>query len=353
MHKVPSTLEPFAAIPGVLFEIAVRLRNRFYASGLLAPRRLPAPVISIGNITMGGAGKTPLVIYLARTLAELGFNPVVLSRGYGRERPNESHVLVPGHSIPNAASLIGDEPALIRRHVPDAWMGISKNRIATGHSIAKQLKRPAFILDDGFQHRRLYRDLDIVVVDRSQPLRANRIFPVGTLREPLAELRRCHMVILNGPYGRLAPDPKEAEVREFHPEARIFSCAQTIRYLIPFPSWREGRTAGDAGERPRSVYLVAAVGNPERFDRDVRQLGIEVRGMRFFADHYAPNPGEWRVCSREAHAKGAEALLITEKDAVKISRPPDFPLKVAVQETVLSDAGAFEQVLKRHVEERA
>jgi len=353
MHRIPSPLAPAAAILGMLFEAGVRLRNQAYTSGWLPQRRLPAPVISVGNVTMGGTGKTPLVIYLARTLARLGFGPVVLSRGYGRNNSNASLILAPGQPAPNPAAMLGDEPALIRRHVPDVWMGISKNRCATGHLIAQRLQRPAFILDDGFQHRRLFRDVDIVVVDRSQSLGTNRIFPAGTLREPLSELRRCHIVVLNGTHDSRDPDPAEAEVRRLHGKAVIFSCAQTLRAVIPFSSWSERRVEGGASKYPHSVYLVAAVGNPGRFDRDVRRLGIEVRGARFFADHYAPRPKDWQICAREARARAVDAILITEKDAVKISQPPDFPLQVAVQETELSDAGLLERILKQRVEERS
>jgi tetraacyldisaccharide 4'-kinase len=352
MYTVPRALAPVVYIPGLVFEALIRMRGGLYAASMLPQRRLPAPVISVGNITMGGAGKTPLVIYLAQTLSKLGLNPAVLSRGYGRRNPHESRILPPGATVPAPALALGDEPALLRRHLPLVWLGIAKNRLAAGRSIASRQKRTVFILDDGFQHRRLYRDLDIVIIDRSQPLGANLIFPRGSLREPLSELRRCHMVVLNGMPAADVLDPVESEIRSLHPKAALYYCRQTIRCLIPFPSWKEGCEPHPPAPWPQSVYLATAVGNPERFRRDVGQLGIEVRGTRFFADHYWLTNKDWLACAEDARTKGADAILTTEKDAVKISQPPNFPLLVSVQSTEISDARAFELALNGFVEER-
>lgn len=350
MGKIPSALAPAVYLPGLVYEAVVRMRGGLYAVGLLPRRRLPAPVISIGNITMGGAGKTPLVIYIARTLLKLGFHPAVLSRGYGRKNPHESWILPPGKDVPAPALTLGDEPALVRRHVPAAWLGISRNRFTAGISIAAQQPQTVFLLDDGFQHRKLCRDLDIVIVDRSQPLGTNRVFPRGTLREPLTELRRCQVVVTNGIPGTEAPDPVAMEIRNLHANALTFRCRQRIRDLIPFSSWIEGSECSDRGGWARSAYLVAAVGNPERFLGDIRQLGIEVRGARFFADHYWLKPEDWLACAREARNKASDVIITTEKDAVKIPQPADFPMLVSVQSTEISDAEAFEQVLKSCVE---
>ena len=354
MHKVPAVLAPVAGISSVFFEALVRTRNRSYESGLLVQHHLPAPVISVGNITMGGTGKTPLVIYLAQKLAALGLNPAVLTRGYRRHNSHESHILPPGKTVAAPSLTLGDEPALIRRHAPGAWMGIAKDRLTAGREILKYVEKPVFILDDGFQHRTLYRDLDIVIIDRHQPLKTNRLFPVGTLREPIAELCRCHTVIINGlPDTRDSPDPAASAIRTIHEKAAIFYCSQTICALIPFASWREGAAPGEPDKKPQSAYLAAAVGNPERFYKDVQQLGIEVRGKSFFPDHYWIKPDDWQKCGEEARAQAVDAIIITEKDAVKLSLPPDFPMRVAVQSTVLSDNSAFEKTLYHHLEERS
>jgi len=354
MNRIPRTLAPVVYLPGLIFEALVRVRAGLYASELLPQKRLPAPVISVGNITMGGAGKTPLVIYIAQMLCALGFSPAVLTRGYGRARSSESHLLAPGETVPSPAEILGDEPALIRRCLPLIWMGISGNRFAAGSALLKRGERMVFILDDGFQHRDLHRDLDIVVIDSSQPLRSNRVFPRGTLREPLSGLRRCQVVIING-----SADPKEdgtvaEEIRALNNGAKLFHCRQTIRSLIPFASWQtiETRSRDFTSIPQNPAYLVSALGNPGRFERDVRQTGVRITGTRFFGDHHRLTREDWKRCVEEARRSGSGTMITTEKDAVKIDDPPDFPLLVTVQTTEVADAKALELLLKQCIEGR-
>ncbi len=354
MQRIPAGLKPLLFLPGLAFEGLIRARCALYASGLLQKRTLDAPVVSIGNITMGGTGKTPLVIHVAQILEKQGFRPAILSRGYGRSNPNRSWIISPGDKIALPAGILGDEPALIRRRVPSAHMGISPNRFQAGSVLAKQPGKVAFVLDDGFQHLRLHRDLDVVIIDGGQPLASNRVFPRGTLREPLSQLRRCHMIVINDPCEEGRYEAVVEEIRHVHSRAPVFRCRQKIRSFIPFSAWQDG--AADAGSPLAAVkraYLVAALGNPQRFERDIRGMGISVQGKNFFRDHYRLEPGDWTRCSAEARARHAEAIIITEKDAVKISHPPDYPLLVAVQSTEVSDAAEFEQILTKGVEERA
>lgn len=349
MDRVPSALARVAYIPALVFEALVRARGGLYSAALLPRRRLPAPVISIGNMTMGGSGKTPLVICVAQILLKLGLTPAILTRGYGRVRSGESHILSPGERVPSPASTLGDEPALIRRHLPSTWMGVSKDRFLAGTIISKRGPHVVFVLDDGFQHRRLHRDLDIVIIDSSQPLRSNRVFPRGTLREPASGLSRCDLVVIND--SNDASRCVEEEIRDIKCDATIFRCKQTIRPLVPFVSWHESAGETDMVP-PKSAYLVGALGNPERFRSDVRRLGIDIKGARFFRDHYKPTSKDWQACIEQARRSGVEALITTEKDAVKIGQNPDFPLLVAVQSTEISDAHGFETVLKTKIEEK-
>lgn len=350
MRRIPSALVPVIFIPGLAFEALLRMRAFLHSTSIFPQHRLPGPVISIGNMTMGGSGKTPLVIYIARMLVTLGVPPAILSRGYKRRRPNTLRILPPSATVPSPAFTLGDEPALIRRHIPSAWMGLSKNRYLAGTHIAKQLAKAVFVLDDGFQHRKLFRDLDIVVVDRNQPLGKNRVFPRGTLREPISELRRCHVIVINGDLDAKS-DSFEEEIRKLHAKAEIFRCKQRIQSFVPFSAWVDGRTHGDVIESVKSVYAAAAIGNPGRFLNDVQRTGVEVCGTGFFADHYGLTEKDWAACVQEARGKGAEAIVTTEKDAVKISRPPDFPLLVSVQSTEISDTHAFERILRNCIEE--
>jgi len=350
MSTIRSALAAVTYIPSLTYEAAVRLRERLYSASILPQLQLGGPVISIGNITAGGTGKTPLVIYVAQTLLKLGRIPAVLSRGYGRQKPNQTWILAPGDSVSSPAKTLGDEPALMRRCLPSVWMGISGNRFRTGTAIAGRQAQAVFVLDDGFQHRRLHRDLDVVVIDRTQPLGANHLLPRGTLREPLSGLRRCQAIVINGAFATGDSDPVESEIRSLHADAAIFHCEQTICSLIPFSSWLRDPASPAPAIPPRSAYLVSALGNPDRFERDIRQLDIQVRGIRSYPDHYWLTRKDWVACAGEASRLTADAIITTEKDAVKIAYPPDFPLLVSIQSTRIDNSDAFESLLKNCIE---
>jgi tetraacyldisaccharide 4'-kinase len=349
MYKVPSGLAPIFFIPGLAFEALVRLRNGAYSSNRLPRRKLDSPVISIGNITMGGTGKTPLAIHIAQMLLKMECTPAILSRGYGR-LSSRMQVIPPGLEMKNSASMLGDEPALIRRRVPGAWMGISKNRFAAGRLIERQKNGVAFILDDGFQHRKLCRDLDIVTIDRSQPLESNRIFPRGTLREPISALRRCHIIAINSVQN--GGGSFESVMKKLGIQAKFLKCEQQISEIIPFADWQ--KSCGDAitGLNVKKAYAVAALGNPSRFLNDLERNGIEIRGKSLYPDHRELSRNDWIFCCERAREKAAEAIIITEKDAIKVMHPPDFPLLVAVQTTKISEPEFLEDALKKLIGER-
>jgi len=322
----------------------VRLRNSLYSKGLFTSKRLSRPVVSVGNITLGGAGKTPLTIYLAQRISESGFTPVVLSRGYGRASRGCS-LLKPGDPVSSPAIRLGDEPALIRQRVPQAWLGIGSDRYSIGRRIVGQGKAIVFILDDGFQHRGLSRDLDIVVIDRTQAFEENSVFPRGSLREPLAALRRSSLIMINGfgPNGQ--PDPLEIQIKKIQPAARIFHCSQRLVSLVPFPEWRDGKCRAVPAHEIGSAFLVAAVGNPARFRADVHNFGVTVCGTRFFRDHSRLQADDWRACERDARRSGADTVIVTEKDAIKLPHAPDWRLLVAVQSIEVSEPDALDSIL--------
>ncbi len=345
---VPSrSLSALLFFPGLAYEAVVRLRNSLYSSGLFTSRRLPGPVVSIGNLTLGGTGKTPLSIYVGHRILDLGYTPVFLTRGYGRQSRMPFHIVEPGSVFPSPSFSLGDEPTLLQLHVPQAWLGIAANRYLAGCRIAERETRAAFILDDGFQHRQLQRDLDIVVVDPLQPFGSNRVFPRGSLREPQTALRRCQAVVINGRPGEEASEELEGLVRMLQPEAAVFHCTQKVTALIPLSHWQQGRRPGsDAGE-VESVFLVAAVGNPERFRADIQKIGIQIMGARYFRDHAHLNAADWISCSEAAAASGARAIVMTEKDAVKLQHCPAFPVVVAVQTTEMAEQAEFDNALVR------
>ena len=332
-------------------EAAVRVRNAFHDRGALGRNRLGSPTISIGNLTVGGTGKTPLVIHTARIIARTGAVPVVLTRGYGRPSPRKSILVGPATEFREPARDMGDEAALIRRHIPEAWFGIAKDRFHAGSRIGPSAGTRAFVLDDGFQHRKLHRDLDIVVIDASRPLLSDRMFPRGTLREPVSGLRRCHAVVINGKTGPDADTDRVAsEIRALGLTADVFLCEQSIERLVPFEAWARGaHHARLEGPMP-PVFLVAALGNPQRFQNDVRKHGARVLGARFFRDHHRLDSDDWEACVRLARGSGARAFVTSEKDAMKISVPPSFPLLVSLQTTRIQGEDAYADLIRRTLE---
>jgi tetraacyldisaccharide 4'-kinase len=342
----------------MIYQAGVHLRNRAFDAGFMPVRSLPQPTVSVGNLTLGGTGKTPFVIYLAGLLKEMGHEPAILTRGYGRRKPGKSIILQPGENLDFPASLLGDEPALIRRRLPESWLGISSDRFQAASAIArrrervKQADRLVFVLDDGFQRRDIRRNLDIVMIDPARLPDTERLFPLGALREPAAELRRAHVVVINGTgssgaagTGNACADAIMESLRKYVPEADFFQCIQRIRTILPFPDWIDFKMPCPLPAPPGTAFLAAAIGNPDRFRQDMQNMGIETRGCAFFRDHAAIGKKDWEICAAAARKAKAEAVIITEKDAVKISTPPDFPLFIAVQDTELPGAARLREIL--------
>ena len=350
------SLAPILYIQGMIYRAGVRLRNHAFDAGFIPARSLMLPTVSVGNIMLGGTGKTPFVIYLAGLLKEMGCETAILTRGYGRDKPGKNIILTPGENADSSAFRLGDEPALIRRSLPEAWLGISSDRFYAASAITrndKRANRMVFILDDGFQRRDVHRDLDIVMIDSAQSPGHERLFPVGRLREPPTELRRARIIVINGTKSSDAGETQIANfeaivenLRKYAPEADFFRCVQRIRMVLPFSDWLDFKTPQDLpAHLPGAAFLVAAIGNPDRFKQDVLNLGIEIRGCAFFRDHAVIGNKDWDKCVKEARKAKSDAIIITEKDAVKISSPPVFPLMVAVQSTELAEAARFYKIL--------
>jgi len=362
MYKPCQALVPFLYFPGIIYQSVVFLRNRAFDAGYIPVYNMTPPVVSVGNLTMGGTGKTPFVIYLAALIKKIGFDTAILTRGYGRRGLEKTVVLSPGENVDFTAYRIGDEPALIRRRLPETWLGISSDRISAANAISRRHgsdDRMVFILDDGFQRRSIHRDLDIVMIDPAQLPGDDRMFPMGGLLEPVSELRRTRIIVINGTGLINAPENKNAHVdaivknlRKYSPDADYFHCVQQIQKIIPFSDWLDFEAPHRVTGLPGTALLVAAIGNPERFMRDIKSIGIETLGCAFFRDHAVIDKKDWEVCVNAARKVKSEAIIITEKDAVKISSPPDYPLFVAVQTTDIPEVKNFCEILHRCINSR-
>jgi len=276
--------------PSLVFRAVVALRRKAYSAALLKTRSLPVPVIVVGNITVGGTGKTPLVLWLASFLAGHGMRPGIVSRGYGAEAP-EARAVTPV-SDPGR---VGDEPLLLaQRSGCPVWIGA--DRVAAGLALLQANPEcDVIVSDDGLQHYALARDFEIAVIDGSRGLGNGFMLPAGPLREPPARLRQVDAVVIHG-----APRPlaKRKGAVAMKLEGREF------RNLL-----NPGHAVGPEHFQRRRVHAVAGIGNPARFFAHLEALGLTFEAHAF-PDHHG-------YTAADLAFEGAETIVMTEKDAVK------------------------------------
>ncbi|MBA4422518.1 MAG: tetraacyldisaccharide 4'-kinase [Syntrophus sp. (in: bacteria)] len=301
---------------------AVALRNGLYDRGLFREMRLPCPVVSVGNITVGGTGKTPTAILLAKLLREKGHRPAVLSRGYGARMKAPVNVVSDGNRILMGWHEAGDEPVLIARSVPGVPVLTGPRRLLTARAAIGDFGADVLILDDAFQHRALYRDLDIVLIDATRPFGNGRLLPGGPLREPAEALGRAHLLIRtgggNGGAEQPLPEsPERPSFRGFHRSLGIME-GGTDR-LIPAASLQ--------GQK---VCAFAGIGRPEAFRRSLDEWNPEIVSFRTFPDHHPYSRPDLDSLRRLAAKTGADRIITTEKDGIRLADFPDFLTEVSL-----------------------
>ncbi len=284
-----------AAVP---YRLGVAWRNRGYDRGRTPIARAEAPVVAVGNLTLGGTGKTPMVEWVARWFRERDVRVALLSRGYGQ------------------SGGLNDEGLVLDQNLPDVPHLQDADRVRLAGIAVEELEAQVLVLDDGFQHRRLGRDLDLVLLDALDPFGGGRLFPRGLLREPIKSLKRAGLVVIS-----------RADLVD--PERRRAIRAEAERHAGPL-RWVEARQApldlidADGGSTPldglRGARALAfcGVGNPEGFRRTLAGLGVVVADFRVFPDHHPYGRSDVEALSRRASELGAEVALTTQKDLVKL-----------------------------------
>jgi tetraacyldisaccharide 4'-kinase len=318
------------------------VRNRHYDRNPEASVRLPASVVSVGNLTVGGSGKTPFVAALARELLARGDRVAVLSRGYGRRSKSAFVLVSDGNRILASAEDSGDEPYELARGVERLAVAVGPDRTAVGRELLATLGPQVLLLDDGFQHRRLRRDLDLVCFDAGEPVESLRLLPRGRLREPLESLSRAHAVV----WTRWSEDaPSEELSRLVARAAPGLPSIRTRNRLAGFASLDGSELLSAESFRRRPVGLLLGVARPERV---LESLPADVVFSAARRDHHWWDPAEVTALSQEAKRKGAAALLTTAKDAVKMaSAISAVPLYVIRIESEILDRSALSGFLDR------
>lgn len=291
-----------------LYGLALRLRAALYRNGMLKTERLPRPVVSIGNITVGGTGKTPVTAYIARILLAGGYKVAVLSRGYGGTLEGQTCVVSDGATVMLGAAECGDEPYLLAATVPGLMVVIGTDRYAAGQLAMQQLVPDIFLLDDGFQHLRLHRDLNILLLDFSRPFGNGLTLPAGILREPSAAARRADLVIFTRAPAGAAMDAESGGI------PRCLS-SHTISDLLPLGSGSPLPFSRISGH---TVLAFAGIADPDSFFSGLREKGLNLVRTIHFPDHVVYNHERREAIAEAMKTSGAEYMITTEKDGVKL-----------------------------------
>ena len=296
----------------VPYAAAARLRAVAYNSGAMRQRRLDAHVISVGNLTLGGTGKTPMALWIATRLLAEGKTAGILTRGYrGRAATRAG-----SGSAGAGAESTSDEVQLLRARLgAQVAIGIGADRFATGQQLIRQ-GVDWLILDDGFQHLRLARDVNLLLIDASDPFGGGRVLPAGRLREPRSALARADIVVIT----RSDHAPAvETLIRRYTqvPIFYAFAQPQAVRFAASEGGAYPGKE--DPAARSKRLFAFCGIGNPGAFVADLRAWGFHLAGCRFFRDHHRYTQQDIQTVEREALAAGAEGLICTEKDIFNLS----------------------------------
>jgi len=324
------------SVIAALYGIGVRLRKTAYAKGWLKKNRLDCLVVSVGNLTLGGTGKTPATIYLARLIQSYGYRVVVMSRGYRGSAEGKGGVATNGKDVIMLASACGDEAYMMARTLGNIPVVVGRDRYAIGSMALQRFNPQVILLDDAFQHMRLERDVDIVLLDAEKPFGNGKLFPRGILREEKGALQRASAVVLT----RVEKDP-EATLKglgEYAPCKPIFQCDHRP-YIASIITVHAGRETDiqEATERPgldslkgSSVYIFSGIASNERFQQTIVQAGGQVCGTSFFDDHHWYSSDELKEIMQSAVNSGADIIITTEKDLMRIPHDVSWPLDLAV-----------------------
>ena len=336
-----------------LYAAGVRRRNASF-DAQTGVSHAKHPVISIGNITAGGTGKTPTVRYVCECLAKTGRRPAVLTRGYGAEKNAKSFFVSEAGRILVGPAASGDEAWLLSKQMPFADVVVGRKR-AESAALA-ETHADVFVLDDGFQHRALARDLDIVLIDATNPFGYEYVLPRGLLREPLESLQRADIVVLTRT-DRVTPEglnqTKDA-LRDMLPHVPIYETVHETRGIQTIERWLAGE-APDPVQSCKGVKLLAVSGiaTPQSFIDNLTAAGLTVHAEKAYGDHHAYGEDDLIDLLKEAFFSGAEAVVTTEKDAVKMAplledsdlKIPVFVLPVGIRFTG-DEAGFCERLIE-------
>lgn len=341
----------------LLFGTLVQLRLLLYRHRIVRASTLGCQVLSVGNVTVGGTGKTPIVETFSRSLTAKGRKVAILSRGYkSRKTPlwekllkkeeRQPRVVSNGEQLLLNSDLAGDEPYMLASNLPEVVVLVDKDRVKAGKYAIKKFGCDTLVLDDGFQYLKLQHRLDIVLVDYTNPFGYDRVLPRGLLREPKRNIKRAGFIFITKCPPEGAPELK-AKLRELNPHAEISECRHSSKYLENLYTREQVELRHLKGKK---VAAVSGIAVPESFETGLQRLGAEIVHSARYADHHRYTQQEIIETINRSVDAGAELILTTEKDAVRfplIDRC-DLPvLYLRVEIEMLSGSEAFNDWVDR------
>ncbi len=298
-------------IASFFYAAVIRLRNFFYDTGVFKTHKVNAVVISVGNITAGGTGKTPLVIWLCNYLHQQNISCAIITRGY--KSATKSPQLHVGGQQPQATS---DEPAVIAKSSPDAAVIINPDRIAGAKEAIEKFNAKVLILDDGFQHRRLSRNLDIVTIDAVEPFGFERLIPAGLLREQVRSLKRADAIVITHSdlISNSALEVIEQRMLNVNPQLVIAKAIHQPTKIV----FSDGKSAEPENLKGKKVFAFCGIGSPDSFLRTLKACGAAITGSEIYDDHYHYAEDDVASLREKAKQLKADVIITTGKDWTKI-----------------------------------
>ncbi len=339
------SLESVLLFLSVIYGAVMRIRARWYATGLLPSRRLPCRVISIGNITAGGTGKTPTTIYVAQHIRDMGYRVVVISRGYKGRLESDGGVVSDGQTIFKGADEAGDEAYLLARVLKGIPVVVGRRRYDAGKLAVSRFKPDVIVLDDAFQHLKLKRDVDLVLLDRHAPYGNGQLLPRGTLREPTSALQRSNAIIFT----------RSGTGSEVNAIDRIWRGRCPVFHTLHRPVVR--MIDSDKGTfltssknisvlKGQRVVAFAGLADNTQFFNTLKQADCNLIQTIAYEDHFRYDRSDLDRIVAEAKKLNADSLVTTLKDYVKIEAFDNLPMRLVVVDVVIKVIGNDDRLLK-------
>ena len=347
----------------LIYEQLVNLKLAMYRWGWAKKERLSCYVISLGNVTVGGTGKAPTAQHLAREISDMGYRVAILNRGYRAKWRGEVGIVSDGHTLKMDAETAGDEAFMLAKHLPNVPVLIGAQRAVTGRYAIEHFGAEVAILDDGYQHWQLERDMDILLVDAVNVFGNGYLLPRGTLREPLSHIDRADVCLMTK-VDQAAPGAIAhiwETFRSYNQDGLVLESIHQPRQFVRLSDWYEDIAAGGVPVTEmegKKVLAVSAIGNPASFEQTLADLGVEMVESMRYPDHHDYGERDMAEVLYRAETLGVEAIVITEKDAVKVPgdvvrakwRIPMYVISVEV--TLQKGREEFFHELKRQLAEK-